>query len=72
MKLKYYVLGLVSACAFTSCNDDFLERAPKDQLSDTSYWQSKDDAEKFRHALRQKAKADGHYCDHRPSLQSEL
>ena len=39
MKLKYYVLGLVSACAFTSCNDDFLERAPKDQLSDTSYWQ---------------------------------
>ena len=36
MKLKYYVLGLVSACAFTSCNDDFLESAPKDQLSDTS------------------------------------
>ena len=51
MKLKYYVLGLVSACAFTSCNDDFLERAPKDQLSDTSYWQSKDDAEKFANGI---------------------
>ena len=51
MKLKYYVLGLVSACAFTSCNDSFLDRAPKDQLSDTSYWQSKDDAEKFANGI---------------------
>lgn len=51
MKLKYYVLGLVSACAFTSCNDSFLDRAPKDKLSDTSYWQSKDDAEKFANGI---------------------
>ena len=51
MKLKYYVLGLVTACAFTSCNDDFLDRAPKDQLSDTSFWQSKDDAEKFANGI---------------------
>ena len=51
MKLKYYVLGLVSVCAFTSCNDDFLERAPKDKLSDTSYWLSKVDAEKFANGI---------------------
>lgn len=51
MKLKYYVLGLVSACAVTSCNDSFLDRAPKDKLSDTSYWQNQDDAEKFANGI---------------------
>lgn len=51
MKLKYYLLGLVSACAFTSCNDSFLDRAPKDKLSDTSYWQNQDDAEKFANGI---------------------
>ncbi|MBO5250801.1 MAG: RagB/SusD family nutrient uptake outer membrane protein [Bacteroidaceae bacterium] len=51
MKLKYYILGLVSACAITSCNDSFLDRAPKDKLSDTSYWQNQDDAEKFANGI---------------------
>lgn len=51
MKLKYYILGLVSACAITSCNDSFLDRAPKDKLSDTSYWQSEDDAVKFANGI---------------------
>lgn len=37
------------ACSLgmTSCNDSFLERNPTDALSDASYWQNADDAEKF-------------------------
>ena len=37
MKLKYYLVSLV-LLAGTSCNDGFLDRAPKDQLSDVSFW----------------------------------
>lgn len=51
MKLKYYLIGLLSACSITSCNDSFLERVPKDQLSDTSYWQNEQDAEKFANGI---------------------
>lgn len=40
MKLKYHFLsGLILACGLglSSCNDSFLERNPKDQLSDISF-----------------------------------
>ena len=43
MKLKYYLVSLV-LLAGTSCNDGFLDRAPKDQLSDVSFWKDAQDA----------------------------
>ena len=46
MKLKYHFLsGLILACGLglSSCNDSFLERNPKDQLSDVSFWKTSDD-----------------------------
>lgn len=50
MKLKYHFLsGLILACGLglSSCNDSFLERNPKDQLSDISFWKTADDANKY-------------------------
>lgn len=38
MRLKYNFIGLILACGLglSSCNDSFLDRNPKDQLSDAS------------------------------------
>lgn len=47
MKLTYKLIGLALICGMTACNDSFLDRAPKDQLSDVSYWQNEQDAVKF-------------------------
>lgn len=50
MKMKYHFLsGLILACGLglSSCNDSFLERNPKDQLSDVSFWKTSDDATKY-------------------------
>lgn len=49
MKLKYYFIGLTLCCGFglSSCNDGFLDRIPKDQLSDESFWKNSEDATKF-------------------------
>ena len=40
MRLKYNFIGLILACGLglSSCNDSFLDRNPKDQLSDASFW----------------------------------
>ena len=40
MKLKYYFIGLTLCCGLglSSCNDSFLDRIPKDQLSDDFFW----------------------------------
>ena len=46
MKLKYYLVSLV-LLAGTSCNDGFLDRAPKDQLSDVSFWKDAQDATQY-------------------------
>lgn len=51
MKLKYYFIGLLAVCSFTSCNDSFLDRSPKDKLSDASYWQNEQDAVKFANGI---------------------
>jgi len=34
MKMKKYILGITAMLAFASCNDDFLEKYPKDALSE--------------------------------------
>lgn len=50
MKLRYHLIGgLALACSLgmTACNDSFLDRNPSDQLSDVSFWQNAEDAEKF-------------------------
>lgn len=33
---------MVSVLAVMSCNDDFLEHAPKDQMTDANFWQTED------------------------------
>lgn len=47
MKLKYYLLSMAMVLSFVACNDSFLDRSPKDELSDTSYWKTQQDVEKF-------------------------
>lgn len=54
MKLKYHFFsGLILACSFGlgSCNDSFLERNPKDELSDASFWKSAEDATKYANGI---------------------
>ncbi|MEG1564787.1 MAG: RagB/SusD family nutrient uptake outer membrane protein [Bacteroides sp.] len=46
MKLKYSLLSLVLLMG-TSCNDSFLDRAPKDEQSDVSFWRDAEDAVKY-------------------------
>lgn len=40
MKRTAYIIIPVILAAVYSCNDDFLERAPQDQLTDANYWQN--------------------------------
>lgn len=46
MKLKYHLLSVL-LLAGTACNDGFLDRIPKDELSDESFWQVEEDAVKY-------------------------
>lgn len=48
-KIKYTIIVL--AGIFTGCNDSFLDEAPRDELSDVSFWMSKDDVEKYTTSL---------------------
>lgn len=40
--MKRIIYCLISALAIVSCNDDFLERAPKDQMTDANFWQTEE------------------------------
>lgn len=54
MKLKYHFFsGLIFACGLGlgSCNDSFLDRNPKDELSDVSFWKTEDDATKYANGI---------------------
>ena len=44
MKKIFLFISLTAILAFGSCQDDFLDRAPKDAYSDASLWSSKSDA----------------------------
>lgn len=46
MKLKYIILSLLFP-GMMSCNDSFLDKMPKDQLTDESYWSTAEDAELY-------------------------
>lgn len=51
---KYYIILLVAIVALSSCEDDFLERYPKDELSAGSFWKKAQDAEQFMTSIYQK------------------
>lgn len=50
MKRKYLIVLILISGLF-SCNDSFLDRIPKDQLSDESYWKVEDDVVKYTTSL---------------------
>jgi hypothetical protein len=50
MKLKHILLSFLFL-SLVSCNDSFLDRAPKDQLTDESYWSTIEDVTMFTTAL---------------------
>lgn len=47
MKKIFYILILVVGTSMYSCQDDFLERSPLDQISDPEFWNSQSDLELF-------------------------
>lgn len=48
MKRKYlYIVAALLCTSFTACNDSFLDRYPKEELSDGSFWKTPNDAETF-------------------------
>ena len=48
MRTKYSIAACLFAFAFfTSCNDSFLQRDPKDKYSDVSFWKTPAEAEKY-------------------------
>lgn len=53
MRLKYNFIGLILVCGLglSSCNDSFLDRYPKDKLSDASFWKNAEDAQKFANGI---------------------
>lgn len=45
---KYIIIVVViSFLGFTSCNDDFMERYPKDKINDETYWHTESDLKNF-------------------------
>jgi hypothetical protein len=46
-KIQYIALSVLAAVTATSCNDDFMERAPLDKISDASYWKSTNDLQLY-------------------------
>ncbi|TKG95471.1 RagB/SusD family nutrient uptake outer membrane protein [Puteibacter caeruleilacunae] len=54
MKMKrIHIFLILVVAAFASCEDDYLERFPKDELSAGSFWKQEQDAEQFMIALYQ-------------------
>jgi len=45
--MKNKIIFIIFLFALTSCNDDFMDRYPKDALSDPMFWSSPDDLESF-------------------------
>lgn len=50
-KFKYFIAIAGLAFVATSCNDDFLERAPLDKISDASFWKSTGDLQLYLNEL---------------------
>lgn len=52
MKKILYIITIVSfGMLIYSCDDEYLERTPKDQISDPDFWQSESDLELFLNGL---------------------
>ncbi|WP_266202379.1 RagB/SusD family nutrient uptake outer membrane protein [Pontibacter kalidii] len=51
--IKYltYTGALAGLLLTTACNDDFLERPPQNQISDATFWKTKDDLSKALNAV---------------------
>jgi len=47
MKKIFYILILLSGSLLYSCQEDFLDRSPLDQISDPEFWNSQSDLELF-------------------------
>lgn len=41
-KMIYILLSLAAMVSFSSCNDDFLDRMPKDEMTDDNFWQTEE------------------------------
>ena len=39
-RILYIAISFVAVLSLASCNDDFLERPPKDQMTDANFWQN--------------------------------
>ncbi|MDX8340700.1 RagB/SusD family nutrient uptake outer membrane protein [Draconibacterium sp. IB214405] len=51
--MKKYIVLLLTIIAFTSCEDGFLDRYPKDELSAGSFWKQEQDAVQFLTSIYQ-------------------
>ena len=60
MKVKYIFILLTGL--LVSCNNSFLDEAPRDELSDVSFWKSKDDVEKYTTSLYRYTLEPGNFC----------
>lgn len=60
MKNILYKSSLIILAAFvlTSCNDEFLERAPLDEISNSSFWNSENDLRVYNNSLYNLARND--------------
>ena len=47
MKIKYYLMVFLAGIGLNSCDDDFLNRVPLDQISDPEFWNSTGDLELY-------------------------
>lgn len=47
MKNIFYYIGAILLFAITACNDEYMDRYPKDALSDASFWSTPQDLESF-------------------------
>ena len=57
-KIISYKLLIVAACLMFSCNDDFLERAPLDEISAETFWNTESDLQVYNNSIYDLARRD--------------
>lgn len=51
MKKQIYLLMIIFAITFVSCNEDFLDKSPLDQISEPEFWKTTSDLELYANSF---------------------
>lgn len=53
-----YIFSIITLCAFSSCNDEFLERFPLDRITNETFWNTENDLAVYNNSIYDLARND--------------